>query len=158
MKVGVISDTHGQIHPHVFDHFNDVELILHAGDVGNETILTELGTLAPVTAVSGNTDSFPITEKCKTKEIFELAGKKTYLTHRVIECGILIPSIMNDINSVNPDIVIFGHTHEQHIKMIDNKLFFNPGGGGQKRRGKRLAVGILEISHKNINHSLYYLD
>ena len=158
MKVGVISDTHGQIHPGVFDHFYDVELILHAGDVGGESILSDLGTLAPVKAVSGNTDTFPVTEKCRSREVFDLGGKKTYLTHRVIECGIIIPSVLNDINSVNPDIVVFGHTHEQHVRLIDNKLFFNPGGGGQKRQGKRLAVGILEISFNNVNHSLYYLD
>lgn len=158
MKVGVISDTHGQIHPGVFEYFNDVELILHAGDIGNENILTDLETLAPVKAVTGNTDRFPVTEKIRGKEIFDLAGKTTYLTHRVIECGTIIPSVMNDIEAVNPDIVIFGHTHEQHARVIGKKLFFNPGGGGQKRPGKRLGIGILEIRNGKVDHSIYYLD
>ncbi|MDH3974532.1 MAG: metallophosphatase family protein [Deltaproteobacteria bacterium] len=158
MKVGVISDTHGQIHPHVFDYFNEVELILHAGDVGNEGILSDLETLAPVKAVLGNTDSFPLTEKCREKEILILGDKKTYLTHKVIEFGRLLPSVMNDIDSINPDIVVFGHTHEQHVKVRGNTLFFNPGGGGQKRPGKKLAVGILEIRNGDIDHSIHYLD
>lgn len=158
MKAGVISDTHGKIHPHVFEYFNGVDLIIHAGDIGNMEILSDLEALAPVKAVSGNTDSFPVTERCRAKEIFNLGGKKTYLTHRVIECGRVIPSVMNDIRAVTPDIVIFGHTHEHHVSMIEKSFFFNPGGGGQKRPGKKLSVGILDISNGNIDHSIYYLD
>ena len=54
MKIGVISDTHSYINPKVFPAFEGVELILHAGDIGSEDIITSLETLAPVKAIHGN--------------------------------------------------------------------------------------------------------
>ena len=158
MKVGIISDTHGKIHHRVFRYFNDVELILHAGDIGNDEIIPALEVMAPVKAITGNTDFHPLTAKYKAKEIFELSGKKIYLTHRVIEFGKFVPSVMDDIQIHDPDIVIFGHTHEQYAGEVEKRLFFNPGGAGQKRAGKRLAVGILEITNGNVDHSTFYLD
>ena len=59
MKVGVISDTHGWLDPKVFELFTGVSHILHAGDIGPDALIAELETIAPVTAVIGNTDSSP---------------------------------------------------------------------------------------------------
>src|SRR6476469_1551949 len=55
--IGVISDTHGLLRPDVHTALSGVELILHAGDVGGDEILIELGLIAPVRAVYGNTDA-----------------------------------------------------------------------------------------------------
>ena len=60
MRIGVISDTHGLLRPEVFEVFDRVDYILHAGDVGPESILDELATIAPVTAVYGNTDGWAL--------------------------------------------------------------------------------------------------
>ena len=53
--IGLISDTHGLVRPEVFAALEGVELILHAGDVG-DGVLDELATIAPIEAVYGNTD------------------------------------------------------------------------------------------------------
>ena len=50
MRLGVISDTHGRLRPEVFTHFDGVDRILHAGDIGDPDILVELAAIAPVTA------------------------------------------------------------------------------------------------------------
>ena len=55
-RIGVIADTHGLLRPEVFEVFREVDHILHAGDVGPASLLEELETIAPVTAVYGNTD------------------------------------------------------------------------------------------------------
>jgi len=55
VRLGIISDTHGKLPPEVFEVFEAVDHIFHAGDVGSENILTDLEALAPVTAVYGNT-------------------------------------------------------------------------------------------------------
>ena len=60
MRLGLIADTHGWLRPEVFEVFRDVDLILHAGDVGPPDLLTELQAVAPVTAVWGNTDGFEL--------------------------------------------------------------------------------------------------
>jgi putative phosphoesterase len=57
MKIGVVSDTHGFFDARLEELLADVELILHAGDVGNLEVLDELERIAPVRAVKGNVDS-----------------------------------------------------------------------------------------------------
>ena len=53
MKIGVISDTHNFFDPQIPELFKGVEHIIHAGDVGTTAIISELETIAPVTAVTG---------------------------------------------------------------------------------------------------------
>ena len=42
MKIGVISDTHNFLDPKIAELFAGVSRILHAGDVGNASIISEL--------------------------------------------------------------------------------------------------------------------
>ncbi|MEO8637124.1 MAG: metallophosphoesterase family protein, partial [Gemmatimonadales bacterium] len=60
MRLGIIADTHGLLRPEVFEVFREVDLILHAGDIGPAALLTELEAIAPVTAVYGNTDGWDL--------------------------------------------------------------------------------------------------
>ena len=48
MRLGVIADTHGLLRPEVFEVFREVDHILHAGDVGPPSLLTELEAIAPL--------------------------------------------------------------------------------------------------------------
>jgi hypothetical protein len=50
MKIGVVSDTHGLFRPEIKRALKGVERILHLGDVGDFSVLKELGKIAPVTA------------------------------------------------------------------------------------------------------------
>ena len=81
MKIGLISDTHGYFNPELRNIFNDVELILHAGDIGAEDIIKELEKLAPVRAVHGNTDYFPLTHLFPSDQHFSLINQQMWLTH-----------------------------------------------------------------------------
>ena len=61
MLIGLISDTHipdrAKVLPQkVIEAFNDVELILHAGDLTSPRVIEELEDIAPVMAVQGNMD------------------------------------------------------------------------------------------------------
>ena len=55
-SIGVISDTHGHIPRGLTKAFKHVDLIIHAGDIGDKSILNELARIAPVIAVRGNMD------------------------------------------------------------------------------------------------------
>lgn len=158
MKIGVISDTHGHIHPGTFDHLKGTDLILHAGDVGKESVLAELESLAPVSAVTGNTDSFPLVGRLKEREIINIGDIKIYLTHRFIEGNHIISPVMDDIKREKPDIVVFGHTHQQYADHWDGIFFFNPGAAGHRRPGTRTGVGILDLESGKINHKIFYLE
>src|SRR5437660_1542533 len=77
--VGLISDTHGLVRSDVFPALEGVELILHAGDVG-EGVLEELSAIAPVDAVYGNTDP---TDDPRLKASIEctIDGVRVHVSH-----------------------------------------------------------------------------
>ena len=57
VKIGIISDTHvsekrGKLNEKIFEYFQDVDLIFHAGDITSPKVLDELSTIAPITAVN----------------------------------------------------------------------------------------------------------
>ena len=158
MKIGVISDTHGIIHPGAFTPLEGVNLILHAGDIGSEDVISDLETIAPVMGVSGNTDTFPLAGRYKPVEFFEAQGKRIYLTHRFMEGEYKLPHVLKDIASRDPHIVVFGHTHMQYSDESSGRLLFNPGSAGHTRPGTRPGVGVLTIANSKVDHQIYYLD
>ena len=46
MRIGIIADTHGFLHPRVADVFANVDHIVHAGDIGGDHVLRALEQLA----------------------------------------------------------------------------------------------------------------
>ena len=64
MRVGVISDTHGFLDSRIRTIFQRVDHILHAGDIGPTSLISQMETLAPVTAVTGNTDFPNLRQTC----------------------------------------------------------------------------------------------
>jgi len=60
--IGVISDTHGLLREEALAELEGSDLILHAGDVGDMSIIRSLAEIAPVRAVRGNTDHGAVVE------------------------------------------------------------------------------------------------
>ena len=56
MILGILSDTHGYLHPAFKELFKDADYILHAGDIGTPEVLQQLEAIAPTIAVRGNID------------------------------------------------------------------------------------------------------
>ena len=81
MLIGVLSDTHGLLRPELLPALAGVDHILHAGDVGDPAILTELSRIAPVTAIRGNIDTHGPNSLLPTTEAIELAGCLIYMLH-----------------------------------------------------------------------------
>ena len=81
MRLGVIADTHGLLRPQVFRAFEQVDHIVHAGDIGSLDLLTELEAVAPVTAVYGNTDQPEVRQRLPQVAHVELEGFDVVVTH-----------------------------------------------------------------------------
>jgi uncharacterized protein len=158
MKLGIITDTHGQIHPKVFELFDDVDIILHAGDIDTEDILTQLETLAPVKAVRGNVDPYVLVKRLPEKQILTFEGKNILLIHQALDGQDVHENVKEVLAKQKIDIVVFGHTHVPLQKEIDETLFFNPGGAGRKRFSLPLGVGIIEIKNGKIEATIKKLD
>lgn len=149
MRIGLISDTHGLLRPEVFDHFADVERILHAGDVGSLDILTELEALAPVTAVYGNTDGFDLRARLPAVAAIEFAGREFVVVHGD-QFGTPTPPVLRAAYPA-ADIVVFGHTHRPVVDRGGGRIVVNPGAAGPRRFNLRPSVGLLTISEKEVS-------
>jgi uncharacterized protein len=144
MRLGVISDTHGLLRPEVFDVFREVDLILHAGDIGPTALLAELETIAPILAVWGNTDGFDV--RARVPEVVEetIEGFPFVVVHGH-QFGSPTPEAVNE---AYPDalVIVFGHTHRPLLTLVDTVVtVMNPGGAGRRRFDLPPSVGILEL-------------
>jgi uncharacterized protein len=146
MKIGVISDTHGFLDPQVPKLFAGASHILHAGDIGPDSIIAALEAIAPVTAVLGNTDS---SSRLPLTETVELDGRK-FLVHHIVDPHALKEELRRRIARERPDGVVFGHTHKAFCQMINDTLFFNPGYAGKPKPGAERSVAILHVDGKEI--------
>ena len=144
MRLGIISDTHGLLRAEVFEVFKHVDRILHAGDIGNVEILTELEALAPVTAVWGNTDGFELRDRLPEVVETRIEGFDFLVIHGH-QLGVPTPE---GLNRKYPDaeVIIFGHTHKPLLTIVDQIVtVMNPGGAGPFRFGLPASAGILEL-------------
>jgi uncharacterized protein len=148
--LGLISDTHGLLRPGVYEALSGVDLILHAGDVGGQDILTELRLIAPVKAVFGNTDP-PGDPELVREILVEVAGTRVHVSHGH-ELGSPTPAALAAL--YDADVVVYGHTHRQLVTELDGRLFVNPGAAGPKRFNLKPSVAKLTIEQGKTNVEL----
>jgi putative phosphoesterase len=139
MKIGVISDTHGLLRPETVTYLQGCDHILHAGDIGDISILKSIEAIAPVTAIRGNIDERGTCRNLPATDIVELDSHLIYLIH--------------DVNALDLDpaaagfaAVISGHSHKAKIERIKNVLYFNPGSCGPQRFTLPITMGLLTIA------------
>ena len=139
-RIGLISDTHGLVRPEVFGALEGVELILHAGDVG-DGVLEELETIAPVSAVYGNTD--PTDDPRLAQAIERMIGSVQVHVSHGHELGSPTPERL--LAKYDADVIVYGHTHQQKVVESDGRLVVNPGAAGQRRFKLKPSVAVLTI-------------
>lgn len=145
MRLGVISDTHGLLRPEVFDAFEGVDHILHAGDIGPPELLGELETIAPVTAVYGNTDGFDVRAVLRRVAEIELDGFRIVVTHGDQFGRGVKPEELHEAFK-DADIIIYGHSHQPLLETVDVVVtVMNPGSAGARRFDIPASVGIIEL-------------
>lgn len=140
-RIGLISDTHGQLRAEVHTALAGVELILHAGDVGGDEILDELEIIAPVQAVYGNTDA-PGRSRLRDAIELQVDDLRIHVSHGH-ELGSPTPERL--VARYDADVIVYGHTHQQHVARLDGRLVVNPGAAGPRRFRLEPSVAILTI-------------
>lgn len=150
MKIGVLSDTHipsrAKALPEiVLQAFQEVDYIIHAGDITSPEVLDTLNTLAPVIAVSGNVDPDKLRAILSDKEIVALDGYRIGVTHGHGSTGKTLDRVIKCFQNDPVDCIIFGHSHIPYCEKKDHVLLFNPGSPTDKRRNRFYSFGILEL-------------
>ncbi|MDA2916678.1 metallophosphatase family protein [Nitrospinae bacterium AH_259_B05_G02_I21] len=158
MKIGVISDTHGFCHPRVFQLFEGAELILHAGDIGDETIITDLEAIAPVTAVFGNIDRPPLTERYPALAEVSIESHLLLVTHQAGPPEHLPEDLKALLQDRRPAALVFGHTHLPLARQQGGVLYLNPGYAGRKRFGWKPSVATLFVTEDGLEATIHSLE
>ena len=129
--IGLISDTHiparaKKIPQKVFEVFEKVDFIVHAGDLVALSVIDELEQLAPVLAVYGNMDGPEIRGRLPKMNSVKVFNWKIGVVH---DPGVLFGmKKMREIAKQNAfDVLVYGHTHNSSVKWDENILFINPG-------------------------------
>lgn len=144
MRLGIISDTHGELRPEVWDVFSEVDQILHAGDIGPLDLLYQLQQMAPVIGVSGNTDGWDIRHQVPEEQHVELEG----LNFTVVHGHRLGEPTPEKLRAAYPeaDVIVYGHTHKPLLTMVGQTVtVMNPGAAGPARYDIAPSVGIMEL-------------
>jgi putative phosphoesterase len=155
MLIGLISDTHGMVRPQVHQALAGVELILHAGDVGDDGILDELETIAPVLAVYGNTDAPGRSRLTMSRDLVR-GGVSIHVSHGH-EVGSPTPARLVE-RYPTAAVIVYGHTHRQLVEHVGAQLVVNPGAAGARRFKLEPSVALLRITDGRADVTLVPLE
>lgn len=150
MVIGLISDTHGLLRPAALQALVGSDLIVHAGDIGDESLLTQLASVSPVVAVRGNADKGEWARRLPTSEAVEVRAGWLYVLHDLADLD-LDPSVAGF------RVVVAGHTHRPKIERRGDVLYVNPGSAGPARLDLPVTVARLDIDGGELRPTLIEL-
>ena len=149
-SIGVISDTHGHIPSGLNRAFKDVDLIIHAGDIGEKTVLDKLSKIAPVAAVRGNMDYGKWTAPLPDTETIETGQIVLYVLH-------IANQLDGDPAKNGYKAVISGHTHRADVHEENGVVFINPGSASYPKFGHPASVALIRIKRDELSVKLIRL-
>ncbi len=146
-RIGVISDTHiphfKSIPDVVWQHFANVERILHAGDLSILSVINELETIAPVDAVQGNVETEETMLKLPIKREIVVGNCRIGIVHILGDSKTHARVARREFSTAR--VVVFGHSHIPYNQEHDGQLLFNPGSANDRRRQPRCSIGMLTV-------------
>ena len=152
VRIGLLSDTHGYLNPHIFQHFASCDEIWHAGDIGSAEVLQALREFRPTRAVYGNADGGDV--RCTLQEIyrFRVEQVNVMMTHIGGYPGrynpMLLPIFEKGKRGDDEKIQLFvcGHSHILKVQYDRHFSFLtmNPGAAG--RQGWQTVPTLLRFT------------
>lgn len=151
MLIGVISDTHGLLREGVRQVLKDVDVIIHAGDIGDSDILLELEKIAPLIAVRGNCDKGEWANSLPPTNLYDTGSNLIYIIHDLARLD-----ITPEITGVS--IVVYGHSHVPKAEKKGDVLYINPGSVGPQRFNLPISAALIEIVEKDVRYHFIDID
>lgn len=154
MLIGLISDTHipdraRELPKNVISAFQNVDLILHAGDLTSMEVIDELEKIAPTIVIQGNMDRAAGIILPNAK-VIEAEGIKIGIAHGEVYPRADTQQLLYLAKQLGADILVTGHSHQPKIEQIDGVLLLNPGSPIVPRLADR-TVMLLEINNKDVD-------
>ena len=149
--VGVISDTHGLLRPEALGALRGSDLVVHAGDVGNATVLDRLRGLAPTLAVRGNNDTGAWAARLPRTARLRVGTIGLFVLHELSRLDL-------DPAATDIGIVVSGHSHRPSVTRRDGVVYVNPGSAGPRRFTLPVSVALLRITGPRIRTRIVELE
>lgn len=151
ISIGVISDTHGLLRPEALAGLRGSDHIIHAGDIGDPTVLDKLAEIAPVTAVRGNVDRGVWARKIPETNVLEVGGVSIYVLHD-------LQTLDLKLEAAGFAAVVSGHSHIPKQEMKNGVLYFNPGSAGPRRFRLPICMGRLLVEAGKVRGEFLKLE
>ena len=149
-KIGILSDTHGDLLPQILQFLEPCQYIWHAGDIGGLSVFERLSAFKPTTAVYGNIDDYATRLSCSERVSGFVEDCKICMTHIGGYPGRYAPGIAAWLQEEKPDLFICGHSHILKV-MPDparHLLHINPGAAGAKGFHSHITAVRLDVDNK----------
>jgi uncharacterized protein len=154
VQIAVISDTHlprgtRRLPEPCVEHLRAADLILHAGDLMQLSVLRELASYGPVVAVQGNVDDAEVRGVLPAVASVEVDGLAIGLVHDAGPAKGRMTRLRRRFPDA--DAVVFGHSHiPLHERAPDGFQIFNPGSPTERRRAPRHTMGIASVRGRRL--------
>jgi putative phosphoesterase len=136
----------------VFEVFQGVGLILHAGDVSVRAALDQLAALAPVRAVAGNVDDPTLAAVLPELLRVDVGGVSIGMIHNSGASEGRRERMRRRFPGCR--VVVYGHSHMPVVEDRGGLMLLNPGSACDPRRAKVATVAILEILGDEVSAQL----
>jgi putative phosphoesterase len=152
----VVADTHSQPHPNTRALIEKLapDVILHAGDIGDLSVLDQLRALAPLFAVRGNIDE-RTPGLADSMDIEVVSGERSLLKLLLVHIAVYGPKLRADIarqaSAHAARLVVCGHSHVPFMGRDKGITLFNPGSIGPRRFHLPITLGVLQVSTRAIS-------
>jgi putative phosphoesterase len=150
VRIAVVADTHSAPDARAIEAISDMRpaLVLHAGDVGDPTVLDRLGAIAPLVAVRGNIDA----KRADLPDVVVLdierddaPTARLLLVHVAVAGPRLRAEVRALATAERADLVVCGHSHVPFLGRDRGIAVFNPGSIGPRRFALPIVYGVIEL-------------
>jgi putative phosphoesterase len=126
------------------DALRAADLIVHAGDFSDASVLSTLRELGPVVAVHGNVDSPELRRELPESLTIDLEGATLALIHDAGPAKGRLERLRARFQEA--DMVIFGHSHMPLHEEHEGFQIFNPGSPTERRRAPHRSMGEATVA------------
>lgn len=158
MKIFVISDTHGKIDKaiEIYKTLNDIDLIIHLGDLWNDGKRIKDQLDAPLIGLKGNMDGSFARDGY---HIMETEFGKIFLAHGHMEnVKQGYDNIMYKAESLECKAAFFGHTHVPLFVQASGMYLLNPGSLALPAGGRKGSYAVVTIGEKTLDATILFED
>jgi len=153
LNIAVVADTHSHPHAATRDRLlaTAPDAILHAGDIGDDRVIAELGEIAPVFVVRGNIDTRATFPDVLTIDLVASELRlRIFMTHIAVNGPRLRADVARMAVAEHATLVVCGHSHVPFIAKERGLTVFNPGSIGPRRLHLPIVFGTIAVTPSGV--------